>query len=350
MNDEESMTTPVASLLHKVGNSPTSANVLLKAKTAKVSGKEFASKGAHESLREALARAQRWQQQMSVITQAAKATQARMPRQDSHPNPSPKELAGNVTYDYVGHLMDVGAGNWTPYVKQFCKSFLVVDPVGTKNRTSKKQLRQVLRDRQDMFMPEGFALFVKAITISQDYQQTAVFSSMVVPSANGKMEEFVDRTDFLTIETRKNKNCISSLKTYWSTAGSLLRAPVSVQHQTTEDGIRNYLRALHELGTNQSFDYFSQFADNFTVHDPLGMPPMTSLQELQTAIPELAKLLAPQGFTVDVEGVTVAANPEYGSAHLVLHFIGGASVDIIDIFQITSQGKVKNLKAVWHIV
>jgi len=134
------------------------------------------------------------------------------------------------------------------------------------------------------------------------------------------------------------------VKTFWSRSGTA----VSDRHKATKDAIRNYLQALHELGTNQSLSYFSQFAGNFTVHDPLGTEPMTSVEELMTAIPELAKLLAPNGFTVDVEGVSVAADPEYGSAHLVLNIIGGPSVDIIDIFQI-SEGKVKDLKAVWHI-
>eukprot|EP00419_Tripos_fusus_P008001 CAMPEP_0172683724 /NCGR_PEP_ID=MMETSP1074-20121228/19055_1 /TAXON_ID=2916 /ORGANISM="Ceratium fusus, Strain PA161109" /LENGTH=284 /DNA_ID=CAMNT_0013502615 /DNA_START=144 /DNA_END=998 /DNA_ORIENTATION=- len=263
--------------------------------------------------------------------------------------PVSKELALNVMENYISALKDVGKGNLDPYQNQFCESFVVKDPVGTKKRHDKQQLQLALEDRQDLLMPEGFMLEVHAKTIAQDYKYTAVFATMVVPDAYGLYEK-VNRTDLLTIS---QSGCVQNVTTYWSAAGSLLSSPASDRHKLTEKAIRDYLTALHKLGTGTDQEsYFSKFAKkNLKVHDPYGGKdqPMESVEVLKKRIPELAASLAPKGFTVTVKGVLAAHNPRYGSAHLVLNIVGGPSVDIIDIFKITGNGKVKDLKAVWHI-
>lgn len=268
-----------------------------------------------------------------------------MPRQDSHVKAVSKELALNVTFNYLMALQDVADGYPDPYQALLCDHFQVVDPVGTTRLTSTEKLLMAFREREDLMMPKGFLLAPHAITIAQDYQYAAAFSSMLVSKSESE-DVMVSRSDLLTISPL---GCIMYVDSYWSGAGSLLNTPASARHNTTKAAIHRYLKALHELGTGQSLDYFSQFADEFEVHDPFGTAPMKSVAELQEAIPKLAALVAPKGFTVDVEGVTVSANPRWGSAHLVLNIVGGISIDIIDVFDITKQGKVRILKAVWHI-
>jgi len=113
-----------------------------------------------------------------------------------------------VTSKYAKKLENIGKGkwkdNWKSYKKLFCKSFLVVDPVGTDKITCKQNLKKAFKD-SDEEKPKGFSLTVKATSIAQDYQHAAVFSTMAVPTANGT-DELVNRTDFMMIKTRKKKN------------------------------------------------------------------------------------------------------------------------------------------------
>jgi len=247
-----------------------------------------------------------------------------------------------VTTKYIKALTDVGAGKLGPYLDQFCERFQVVDPIGTLAKTAKWQLERTLQYRQALTMPEGFTLEPKVITIAQEYTYTAVSSGMVVHKGGKNIT--VSRSDLLTISPL---GCIKRVNAYWSLA-SLLMTPVSEEHTHTKEIIHGYLKALDELGQGKSYDYFSQFDNPFEVHDPFGTAPLTMVAELQTVIPELGAKLAPKGFTVTTKDVTVAADPKYGSAHLVLNIVEGPSIDIIDLFE-TNGGKVKSLKAVWHI-
>jgi len=254
------------------------------------------------------------------------------------------ELAANVTARYVSALTEAGKDVLGPYLDQFCNRFKVVDPVGTATRRKKWQLKSMFGDRRALIMPEDFVLRHHVTTIAQDHSYTAVSSSMEM-MRNGAKYATVNRTDFLTISSL---GCVKQVNAYWSLAGSVLKAEASEDHMRTEAAIRNYLMALDELGRNISPAYFHQFTENFEVHDPFGTPPMTSVAELMKAIPNLAALLAPKGFSVTVKAVTVATDPQYGSAHLVLNIVEGPNIDIIDIFKIKND-LVKSLKAVWHI-
>mmetsp|Transcript_6239 Transcript_6239/g.11603 ORF Transcript_6239/g.11603 Transcript_6239/m.11603 type:complete len:371 (-) Transcript_6239:163-1275(-) len=256
-----------------------------------------------------------------------------------------KVMAEQVTKRYVDALTDLGTGGRSgSFFRQFCRRFRVTDPVGTRASRSSWSLYKLYEDRKSLMWPEGYELILQATTIAQDFKHTAVFSSMVMRGKFGE-DVMVNRTDLLKIS---RWGCLKKVHAYWSVAGSLMQTAPSTEHKMTEDAIRNYLTALHELGTNQSYRYFHRFTQDFTLRDPMGSPPVTSLRDLQTRIPELARNVAPEGFSVTVKGVTVAADPKYGSAHLVLHLHGGPSVDIIDVFKIKN-GKVKNLKAVWRI-
>jgi len=263
----------------------------------------------------------------------------------------PKKIAMDVSDEYVSALKEIGNGNLKPYLDMLCDEFVVTDPVGTSPQSKKKHIKAMLRDKQDFITPEGFALSVDMVSIAQNKSYAAVFSTMSIKGSNGKPIE-TRRSDLLTIDPT---GCISSAESYWSLAGSWLSTSRSVQAETTEWTIRKYLKALHELGTNQSLAYFSQFAPSgFEVHDPLGTPSKHSITELQGNIVELSKAVAPYGFAVSVKGVAVSADDHFGSAHLVLHLFNSKaeifhSVDIIDIFEITEDGFIKSLKAVWHI-
>jgi len=250
----------------------------------------------------------------------------------------------NVTSKYISALTDVGNGKVGPYLNQFCEKFQVEDPVGTEKRTTKWLLNKTLQDRQALTMPEGFVLEPKAITIAQEYSYTAAYSSMLVHNKGGE-NITVSRSDLLTVSPL---GCIKHVKAYWILA-PLLKTDVSEEHKNTKEAIHKYLNALDELGQAKSYDYFEQFDKEFEVHDPFGTAPMTMVSELQKVIPELGALIAPSGFTVTTKDVAVAADPKYGTAHLVLNIIKGPSVDIIDIFTI-NKGKVKSLKAVWHLI
>lgn len=343
MGDELLLDVHAACLLHTGTKTPKPASSPVKAEASRVSG-EIARKGTNKGLQETIERTRRWQQQSSLLFEGVKLVKARVPRQKSGLKGVSKELAFNVSVNYAWSLDDVGAGKLGSYKAQFCDRFEVLDPVGTEKRTKKWQLSQTLKQRQALLMPEGFLLQPHAITIAQEYSYTAVYSRMMVHNKGGELIT-VERSDLLTISPL---GCIKGVKAYWSLAGSLLRTQVTEEHNKTKDAIHSYLTALNELGQAKSLDYFAQFSDYFEVHDPFGTAPMTMVAELQKAIPELAAAVAPKGFTVTTEGVTVAADPRYGSAHLVLNIIDGPSIDIIDIFEIESS-KVKNLKAVWHL-
>jgi len=298
-----------------------------------------ASKGLQESRQESP------QQLGSGFIEAAKATQFRMPREDALSKQVSIELAANVTARYVSALAAAGKNDLGPYLDQFCTAFKVVDPVGTAARRNPDQLKSMFGDRRAFLMPEDFVLRHHMTTIAQQHSYTAVSSSMEM-MRNGVKYATVNRTDFLTIS---RLGCVKQVDAYWSLAGSsLLKIQPTDDHMRTEAAIRRYLTALDELGRNISPAYFHQFTKNFEVHDPFGTPPMTSVAELMKAIPDLAALLAPKGFTVTVKAVTVATDPRYGTAHLVLNIVEGPSIDIIDIFKI-KHDLVKSLKAVWHI-
>jgi len=345
--DEEILDTQGDSLLHMGAHAPKPASSKVKAKASMVTTQiaNERSKGSR-GLQATLERARRWQQQSGSFTEAAKSVKARMPRQKTHTKHVSKEFAMNVTTKYIKALTDVGAGKLGPYLDQFCERFQAVDPVGTLARTSKDQYKRALQYRRALTMPKGFVLEPKVITIAQEYAYTAVYSSMVVHNKAGKKVENItmNRADLLTISPL---GCVKRVSAYWSLA-SLLKTQVSAEHTQTKEVIHGYLKALDDLGHGKNYDYFGQFDDEFEVHDPFGTAPMTMVKELQTVIPELGSKIAPKGFSVTTKDVTVATDPKFGTAHLVLNIVGGPSVDIIDFFEVTK--KVKSLKAVWHLV
>jgi len=271
-----------------------------------------------------------------------------------------KEVAMNATQNYLKAVNLAAQGQRKPYLYSTflddCEEpFEVADPVGLTVHTS----REGLVDLIDTWPP--FTLETHAVTLAQDYSYTAAFSTMI-------FDEFiVNRTDFLRIHS---DGSVRSTKVYWSQdvvpqtglESSGPDDPFGPRDPFTElsqditcvGTMHRYFTALNELGTLQSYDYFDQFSpESFEVHDPFGTPPLRSVGALQKYIPELAKTLAPNGFTVSVKGVAVTADPFKCSAHIKLNIIDGPSVDIIDIFDVTNPdggtSTVGTLKAIWHI-
>jgi len=269
-----------------------------------------------------------------------------------------KKVALNATKHYIEAVSLAARGLRKPYLYgtfyDSCEDpFEVVDPVGSAPHTSIEGLVDLL----DTW--PNFTLHTHVVTLAQDYSYTAAFSTMKFDGIS------INRTDFLKIHS---DGSVQSLQTYWSKEEALAPqvgvglsaregdpfAEFLQDNSTCVDTMHRYFTALNELGTLQSYAYFDQFNASFEVHDPFGTPPMTSVAQLQKFIPELAKTLAPNGFTVSVEGLAVTADPYKCSAYLKLNIIKGPSIDIIDIFEVTSgdhgsPSAVSSLKAIWNI-
>jgi len=255
-----------------------------------------------------------------------------------------KEDALNATQRYIQALNSAGQGHRTPYLfhtflDDCAESAEVIDPVGRAPHKSYKGFNEVLDQWPNLTLQTHVSV------VAQDYSYTAAFSTMTFNDPSGETI-VTNRTDFLKIES---DGSVRSVHAYWSNGNEH-----SSQYDTTVRTIKQYFKALNELGTGQSTEYFNQFAASFEVRDPLGTTPSTSLEQLQLAIPELAKNVAPKGFTVSVEGLAIATDPQMGSAYLKLNIVEGPIIDIVDLFRITSgddgsPARISNLTAVWHV-
>jgi hypothetical protein len=267
----------------------------------------------------------------------------------------PMEVALNATQHYLEALRLAAQGDrnlylYSTFLDSCEETFEVADPVSSITHTSTEGLIDLLDSWPT------FTLQNHAVTVAQDFSYTAAFSTMTFDDHVGNTFN-VNRTDFLKI---LSDGSIQKVHTYWDETSRVIPGtPEDTPYAQSSSNpcvktMQKYFTALHELGTGQSYDYFEQFNDTFEVHDPFGLPPVTSVEELQAKIPELASAVAPKGFSVTVPGVATTPNPHLCSAHLKLHIVEGPVVDIIDIFEVTDgvYGKpdsVGSLKAVWHL-
>lgn len=227
----------------------------------------------------------------------------------------------------------------------FKDKIAVSDPVGSEMKTEKTQLSTSISTMRAAIAPLGFDLTPLAVTVAQDPKFAAAFSTLTITGSNISF----NRTDMLEFTTCGTASMVESVSAYWNFAGSAYDVK-SHQYSVTYNTIRRYLTALNDLGTGKNDDYFRQFAEEFEVHDPFGTDPVLTMQELQNKIFGLSQAVAPKGFQVKTKGVTVSADERFGTAYLELKLAhSGEEIPIIDVFEISTDGKVMNLKAVWHV-
>jgi len=243
---------------------------------------------------------------------------------------------------YLRALGDVGTFKNVDYLNMFKDKILVSDPVGSDMKIDKIQLLTSTSNMRAVIAPLGFDIASQAVAVAQDPKFAATYSTVKVTGSNISF----DRADLLEFSTCGK---LESVSAYWNFAGSA-HGVKSEQYSVTYNAIRSFLAALHELGTGKSTVYFSQFADEFEVHDPFGTGPALTMADLQKKVSGLAEFLAPKGFEVKTKAMTVSADERFGSAYFDLKLLhSGEEIPVIDIFEISADGKVMNLKAVWHM-